>query len=483
MHIRTRIAPSPTGEDLHIGNIYTGLLNWAFANKNKGQFIIRIEDTDRTRLVRGSEQRILNSLKNFGLNYDEGPDIGGPYAPYRQSERKDLYNKYAIELVEKGAAYYCFCTKEKLEEIKSKDKKIGDIKRHISFCQILKTSQVKEKIANNEAFVIRLKVPDNTDISFEDLIRGKITINTRQIDDQILIKSDGFPTYHLGVVVDDHLMKISHVIRAEEWISSTPKHILLYQAFGWELPVFVHVPLLRNTDKSKLSKRQHPVWASWYLQEGYLAEAILNYLALMGWSHPEGKEIFPIKEFIEKFELKDINPVGPVFDIRKLEWMNGEYLRKMSDDELEKRLEGYLVDHPGKGKITPLIPLIKERIKKLSDFIPLTDFFFEKVEYDREVLDKLKIETLDQVLSEILKSLEQMKQPWDSGIFEETFRKLAQAEKISVSQMFQLIRVAVSGQLVTPPLFESIKILGEENTIKRIKETILFVKSSSKLHN
>ena len=465
MEVRVRIAPSPTGEDLHIGNIYTGLINWAFAKKNKGKFIIRIEDTDRARLIEGAEQRILSSLKKFGLTYDEGPDIGGPYLPYRQSERKDTYKKYAEDLVEKGVAYYCLCSKEKLEEIKEKQPKTREFKRHILYCESKK----------GESSVIRLKIPDGKDIVFEDLIRGDITINTTQLDDQILLKSDGFPTYHLAVVVDDHLMEISHVIRAEEWISSTPKHVLLFEAFGWQMPIFAHVPLLRNTDKSKLSKRQNPVWVSWYLKEGFLPEAILNYLALMGWSHPEGKEIFSMDEFVEKFELKDINPVGPVFDITKLEWMNGEYIRKMTNEQLTERLEEYLVDHPAKGKIEPLVPLVKERIKKLSDFIPLTDFIFEKPEYEIDIFRKLKIDKLTDVLEKVLSELKKMEKPWQADIFEQTFRKLGDQTDISASQMFQLIRVAISGQLVTPPLFESIKILGEEETIKRVEQALSFI--------
>ncbi len=466
MEVRVRIAPSPTGEDLHVGNVYTGLINFAYARKNKGKFVIRIEDTDRTRLVEGSEAKILQSLKNFNLNYDEGPDIGGPFAPYRQSERLEVYKKYADELINKDAAYTCFCPPEKLEKLKLESK--GQFKRHQEICDSPKSDK----------FVIRLKVPDNRGITFDDLIRGKITINTDQIDDQILIKSDGFPTYHMAVVVDDHLMEISHVIRADEWISSTPKHVLLYEAFGWQMPIHAHVPLLRNTDKSKLSKRSNPVWVSWYLEQGYLPEAMLNFLALMGWSHPEGKEIFTMDEFIQKFDLVDLKPVGPVFDLTKLEWINGEYIRQMSDTELEKRLDEYLVDHPAKGKLSKLIPLIKDRIKKLSDFIPLTFFFFENPEYDLEVFKKLKIENLSDSLAKVIETLEKLKKPWNTQDFETSFRKLAEDLNISVTSCFQLIRVAISGQPVTPPLFESIQILGEDEAIKRVKEALKLLQAA-----
>ena len=463
MEVRTRIAPSPTGEDLHIGTIYTSLINWAFAKKNKGKFILRLEDTDRERLVEGSEERFILTLKDFGLVHDEGPDIGGPYGPYKQSERVETYKKYAQELVDKEAAYVCYCSKEKLEEIKAKQEKEKTFKRHIHYC---------DKSAKSEKYVIRLKVPENQDIKFNDLIRGEIIINTNQVDDQVLLKSDGFPTYHLAVVVDDYLMEISHVIRAEEWISSMPKHVLLYQAFGWEMPVHAHLPLLRNPDKSKLSKRRNPVWASWYLEQGYLKEALLNYLSLIGWSHHRGEEIFSLDEFVEVFDLKRVHPVGPAFDITKLEWMSGEYIRRMSDGELTKRLQEFSVDHPAKDRIAPVVPLIKERIKKLSDFIPITNFLWEEPEYEKEIFNRLKIDNLKSNLEKLVEVIENLPKPWVSEEFEKTFRKLAEDLNLSTSQVFQLIRVAISGQTVTPPLFESIQILGEEETVNRIKKVL-----------
>ncbi len=466
--VRTRIAPSPTGEDLHIGNLYTALINWAFARQNQGKFVVRIEDTDRERFVGGAEDTILNSLNAFGLSPDESTRVGGLYAPYRQSERLEIYKKYADELLEKGVAYKCYCSKEKLEKIREEESITHVRKKHRDFC---------DPNATGEKFVIRLLVPENENVTFIDLIRGKITINTKELDDQVLLKSDGYPTYHLGVVVDDYLMKISHVIRAEEWISSTPKHILLYKAFGWELPIFVHLPILRNSDKSKLSKRRNPVWVSWYLQEGYLPEAVINFLALMGWSHPEEKEIFSVEEFIKILDLKKISPVGPAFDIVKLEWMNGEYIRKMSDEELTKRLQDYLVDHPAKDKIAPIVPLVKERIKKLSDFIPLTDFLFEKPEYDMDVFKRLKIKDLRLMIEKAIEIMGQMKSPWNSEDFQKTFMDLAKELNATNLDMFQLIRVAVSGQLVTPPLFESIQILGEEETKNRLHEALEFIKN------
>jgi glutamyl-tRNA synthetase len=475
--VRVRIAPSPTGEDLHIGNLYTAMMNWVWAQKNHGKFIVRIEDTDRDRFVPGAEERILQTLADFGLNNDEGPNVGGEYSPYKQSERLDIYKKYALELVAKNVAYYCFCSKERLEEIRNSETATNLRKKHWEYCQTGSAEEVDKRIANGEKYVIRLKVPQNEDIVFTDLIRGEIKINSDQVDDQVLLKSDGFPTYHLAVVVDDYLMKISHIIRAEEWISSTPKHVLLYKAFGWEMPIFAHMPILRNSDKSKLSKRKNPVWVSWFLKEGYLSEAILNYLATMGWSHPEQKEIFSIEEFIQKFELKDVSPVGPAFDIVKLDWMNGEYIRAMSDEELTKKFQEYLVDHPAKDQIAPIVPLIKERIKKLSDFIPLTDFFFEEPEYDMEVFKKLRITNYEIMMNRLIEVFEQNKGNWDSEKFAEEYRLLATELEISNTTMFQLLRVAFTGQLVSPPLFESIQILGEDKAIQRFKKAKEFIEN------
>lgn len=480
--VRTRIAPSPTGEDLHIGNLYTAMINWVWARKNQGQFIVRIEDTDRERFVERSEQRILQTLKNFGLEADESTEKGGPYAPYKQSERLDLYKKYAEELIEKDAAYYCFCSKERLEEIRNSEAQTNQRKKHFEYCGF-DLEKSKQRITNGEKFVIRLKVPENQEITFVDLIRGEIKINSNQVDDQVLLKSDGFPTYHLAVVVDDYLMKISHIIRAEEWISSTPKHVLLYQAFGWEMPIFAHLPILRNSDKSKLSKRKNPVWVSWFLQEGYLKEAILNFLALMGWSHPGQKEIFSVDEFIQKFELKDISPVGPAFDQTKLDWINGEYIRAMSDEELTKKLQNFLVDYGDKDLIAKLVPLVKERIKKLNDFIPLCDFMFEEPEYDMEVFKKLKITNYELIITKIIEVFEKNKGNWNAEKFAEEYRNLAKELQVSNTDMFQLLRVAITGQLVSPPLFECIEIMGEDKALDRMKKAKEFLENPPKESN
>lgn len=468
---RTRIAPSPTGQDIHIGNLYTALLNWALAKKNNGTFIVRIEDTDRTRYQEGAEKKILSTLKAYGLNYDEGPDIGGPYAPYRQSHRYETYKTYAEELIEKGAAYYSFCSKEELDTLRKQDKKqFRAALRHPSRAAFSK-KQAHARIKAGEDYVIRLLVPENETITCQDTIRGQIQFHTSEVDDQVLLKSDGYPTYHLAVVVDDHLMHITHVIRAEDWISSTPKHILLYQAFGWNTPIYAHTPLLRNPDKSKLSKRKNPVWASWYLDQGFLPEAMLNYLALMGWSHPEQKEIFSINEFIHHFKLEDIDPVGPSFDPIKLEWMNGMYIRALSPETLTTHIHTFYEKNKtklDKNLLAKTVPLAQERIKKLSDYLPLCAFFFTEpnswemnLNQHHDLLTKIK---------DKLKILE----PWNTETIGKEMIELAQKEGIKNRIFFQVLRVALTGKKISPPLNESMEILGKDTCIKRIKEHLLY---------
>ena len=455
--VRTRIAPSPTGQDIHVGNLYTALMNWAFARKNKGQFVVRIEDTDRTRWQEGAEEKILASIKAFGLVYDEGPDIGGPYAPYRQSDRLETYKIHAEELIAKGKAYYCFCTKERLDALREQQIKDKKTPRYDKHC--LTEKDAKSRIENGEKYVIRLNVPQNEKISFIDVIRGEITFETNDIDDQVLLKSDGFPTYHLGVVIDDHLMKITHIIRAEEWISSTPKHVLLYKAFGWELPIFAHMPILRNPDKSKLSKRKNPVWAAWYLEQGFLPEAVINYLALLGWSHPEEKEIFPVTEFIKLFDLKDIKPVGPVFDLVKLKWVNQQYIQMQSDKDLKK----LIIDFYPKAKELPeaqldaLMPLLNSRMETLKDFETLTKVFFvNKLDISEENVDLAK--DLEEKLSAISE--------WNHAMIFTEMKKIMDAKKIRMPVLYKLL----TGEDRGLPLPQVIEILGRDTTLSLLKK-------------
>src|SRR3989344_7477923 len=299
--VRTRIAPSPTGEDIHIGNLYTALINWVWAKKNKGKFIIRIEDTDQERLVKGSQQKILETINAFGLHYDEAPDRDGPYKPYRQSERLPIYKKHVEELIRKGAAYYCNCSKERLAQIRRIALKQKQIPKYDKHC-LSRQEEVKEEIKKGKPFVIRLNVPENKEIKFRDVIRGEVKIMSDNLDDQVLMKSDGFPTYHLAVVVDDYLMKISHVIRAEEWLSSTPKHVLLYQYLDWPLPQFVHLPVVLGPDKSKLSKRHGAASVLEYRDQGYLPQTLVNYLSFLGWNPKTNQEILSLSELIKVFD-------------------------------------------------------------------------------------------------------------------------------------------------------------------------------------
>lgn len=459
--VRTRIAPSPTGQDLHIGNVYTALLNYVYAKKHNGSFIIRIEDTDRVRLVDGSENRILASLRWLGLKYAEGPDIGGPYAPYRQSERKSIYKTYAEQLVESGHAFYCFCSAERLTKIREQQQKEKKPSLYDGTCKAIPVSEAKKR-AQTEPSVIRMSMPDDGVTSFNDLIRGEISFENRHLDDQVILKSDGYPTYHLGVVVDDYLMKVSHVIRAEEWISSTPKHVLLYRWFGWNMPVFAHGPILRNPDKSKLSKRKNPVWASWYREQGYLPEAILNYLALMGWSMPDEKEIFSLEEMISHFDLKDIRPAGPAFDLKKLDWMNGEYIRKLDVKSLQSKVVEFIGNDYPEDLIEKTIPLVRERIKKLSDYLPLAAFFFRRPkDYEVELVGKKEL------FGKMCKMLEKA-DTWKADVIGERLMDLSKEVGIKTGEFFMLLRVAITGKKISPPLNESMEILGKEEVLTRL---------------
>lgn len=465
MHVRTRIAPSPTGEELHIGNLYTALINYVWAKKHNGQFIVRIEDTDRVRYIEGSEKRILQSFSDYGLEYDEGPEREGVVGPYRQSERLETYRIYAKELIENGAAYYCICSKERLDELRKKqmaDKKIPKYDKHCFRHQ----ESAAAKIDGGAPHVIRLNVPADSDITFEDVVRGPITINSDNIDDQVLMKSDGYPTYHLAVVIDDHFMKITHVIRGEDWITSTPKHVLLYRAFGWELPVFAHMPLLRNPDKSKFSKRKNPVWASWYLRHGILPEAMLNYLALMGWSHPKQKEIFDIEEFTKVFELKNVQPVGPAFDPVKLEWINGEHIRALDPVPLqEKIISYYRTFHKQElpaDIVQSTVPLTRERMKKLSDYLSLCAFFLHAPEkYE------IEMKSYKSLLKKSADALGKLKS-WKADAIGQTMQQVALDNKVKNSEYFMVMRVAVTGKKVSPPLNESMELLGKKECLSRL---------------
>jgi len=458
--IRTRIAPSPTGQDLHIGNAYTAYINYSIAKKNHGQFIIRIEDTDRTRFVEGSEERILQSLCWLGIPHDEGPDIGGPYAPYRQSDRLSLYKNHVEELVEKGHAYYCFCTTERLEEMRKGQEARHEPPMYDGLCRTITREEAKKRIAGGEKYVIRLRVPDNGITTFHDLVRGDISFENKLIDDQVLLKSDGYPTYHLGVVVDDHEMHISHVIRGEEWISSTPKHILLYTYFGWELPQYAHLSVLRNPDRSKLSKRKNPVWTGDYKKRGFLPDALKNYFSLMAWSHPEGKDIFSEEEFMRVFQLEQIQTTAPIFDQEKLRWMNGEYIKQMQNLDLKMQIFEFYDGKYSEEMIEKIIPLVKERMKIFSEFETLAGFFFERpCEYERPIKKELLTIAHNALVSS----------EWTHDAMECAIREYAEKQQVKAKDVFMELRLAITGKTVGPPLLESLEILGKEETLNRIQ--------------
>ncbi len=472
--VRTRIAPSPTG-DPHVGTAYAALFNRAFAHKHGGQFILRIEDTDQTRYREHSEREILESLKWLGLTPDEGPGIGGPYGPYIQSQRKELYIQHAEELIARGKAYRCFCTPERLEQMRREQAARHEAPRYDRTCLRLSPEEVQHRLDRGMPYVVRMIVPDEGTTSFTDLIRGVISFENRVLDDQIILKSDKLPTYHLAVVVDDHYMKISHVIRAEEWISSTPKHVLLYQYFGWELPRFAHLPLLRNPDRSKISKRKQNTSLKWYREQGYLPEAMINFLALMGWSMPDGREIFTYEEFEREFTLERVTTSGPVFDLVKLTAINGKHIRMLSDDELYERLQPYLPPGLDQDRVRRAVPLIKDRLTRLGEFMDLVGFLFEPVpDYDPALLvpKKSTPQQAVEALTQVRHLLESLPEPWTHEPWEAGMRAIAERLGMKAGDVFMILRVAVTGSTVSPPLFGSIEILGKRETLARVDSAL-----------
>lgn len=474
--VRVRIAPSPTG-DPHVGTAYIGLFNYAFAQKNGGQFILRIEDTDQKRSTLESEQAILDSLKWLGINWAEGPDKGGPYGPYRQSERLPLYREHVEELIQKGHAYWCTCSAERLAEVRKRQLALKQPTGYDGYCRQREQSEVLAEMAQGAPAVVRLKVPKEGSTSFVDMLRGVVSFNNSEIDDQVLLKSDGFPTYHLANVVDDRLMKITHVMRGEEWISSTPKHVLLYEAFGWQMPQFCHLPLLRNADKSKVSKRKNPVSISYYKEAGYLPEALLNFLGLMAFSFPDSREMFTLSDFVENFSLDRISLGGPVFDLQKLLWLNGRYLReKKTDDQWVNYLQEQLFNRDYLKKI---VPLIKERVEKSEDFVGYSDFFFmgnvgiDPHSYVMKDIEKKRQLELYELLAEQIDNL----RPFEPTLIETALRAFCQEHQIKTKDLFMPLRLMVTGKKATPPLFETMAVLGRERCRTRIRAAIQTMKT------
>lgn len=475
--IRVRMAPSPTGE-LHVGSLAIILKNYAFAKKNKGQFILRIEDTDQEREVAGATERIMSTIHAYGLDWDEGPDKNGDYGPYVQSQRLNLYREAALELITKNKAYYCFCSKERLEKVREADIQAKRQPRYDGHCRHLTQEEVNLKLANNESYVIRLKVPHDRDVLFQDLLRGEIITHANLLDDQVLLKSDGFPTYHLAVVVDDHAMKISHIIRGEEWISSTPKHVLLYEAFGWQPPVFAHIPVFLNPDgKGKMSKRKGDVSAQSFLDKGYLPQALLNFLMILGWAPKDQREILSLDEYVNEFALEDLSVKSVAFDINKLNWLNGLYLRQLNTAQLLKLLQPFIPADFSIDRVKQLLPLIHERLVTLADVEPLLAYFFRPIVLTQEQLlikngePTLVAEQLN-ITHDLLSKIEN----WQVENLESALRSLVGEYGWKPKQFFMMLRVALTGQTATPPLFDTMVGLSKQTTLERLEEALCLIK-------
>ncbi len=469
--VRTRIAPSPTG-DPHIGTAYQALFDYAFAKSHGGKFVLRIEDTDQTRSTPESEQAILDSLKWVGIQWDEGPEVGGPHGPYRQSERTEIYREHCQQLLDSGKAYRCFCTPQELAEARQNPRTDHTEGGYDKFCAQLSDDEIQQKLDAGLPFVVRLRVPTDGECVMKDRLRGEIRTAWKTVDDQVLMKSDNFPTYHLASVVDDHLMEITHVLRGEEWISSGPKHLLLYEAFGWEPPEFIHLPLLRNPDKSKLSKRKNPTGVFYYKQAGILPEALVNYLGLMGYTLPSGEEMFSVDQMVESFDIDRVSLGGPIFDQEKLKWLNGRYLRETLDADqlLEKLKTWFLNDETWKR----ILPLAQPRLEAMSDLVPLTAFFFDDVpEYDPQLLIPKKMEGDDivRIFRIFLWELEGMRQ-WNKDALHECVKKVAENEEIKIRDLVMPLFVAITGSPSSTPLFDSMEIIGPDMSRRRISAAL-----------
>ena len=465
--IRTRIAPSPTGFP-HVGTAYIALFNMVFAKSQGGEFILRIEDTDQVRSTDQSEQMILNALKWAGLTWSEGPDVGGQFAPYRQSERSEIYKKYANELLDKGHAFRCFCTTDELDQMRREQEAQGLPVRYDGRYANLSREDSDRLADSGKPFVIRMRVPTEGECVIDDMLRGKITIPWQTVDMQVLLKADGLPTYHLANVVDDHLMQISHVIRGEEWINSAPKHKLLYEYFGWDMPILCHMPLLRNPDKSKLSKRKNPTSITYYQDVGVLPEALINYLGRMGYSLPSEAEKFSLDEMIKSFDIKRVSLGGPVFDIEKLYWLNGEYLRAMSPEQLKAKILAWARDD---DKLTAIAKAIQPRINVLSDAVNWAGFYFQNLpnvraeDFTHKSLD-------DEALLEILYlatwQLEALPEWSESNIYQ-TLKGLASHFDIKLKDFMQPFFVAIAGSTSGTPIMNAMYVIGADMTLARLR--------------
>lgn len=473
--IRVRFAPSPTGF-LHVGGLRTALYNFLFARREGGTFILRIEDTDRSRYVEGAVENLIDTLHWAGLSHDEGP--------FKQSERLPIYREHADRLLNSGAAYRCFCTPERIADLRRQQEKLKQNPRYDRHCLALAAQEIADRLKRRDPFVVRMKIPDEPAVRFHDLIRGDVEFANEMLDDQVLIKSDGYPTYHLANVVDDHLMRVSHVIRGEEWLSSTPKHVLLYRSFGWEPPAFVHLPLLLNPDRSKLSKRQGDVAVEAYRAKGYLKEALVNFVALLGWNPGTEQELFSLDDLVKEFSLERVNKTGAVFDIAKLNWLNFEHLRRKSDEQVLALLKGLLV-----GKQFPprflqddyllaVIRAMRPRITFVKDVLEKSPYFFEPPSaYDADVLRKWWNAETPGALKKLIEEFSSLRGDGKEG-YERALGSVAESLSVEKATLIHPLRVAISGVGGGPGIYDIVQILGRDECIGRIRAALKAIKTT-----
>jgi glutamyl-tRNA synthetase len=484
MTVRVRYAPSPTGQP-HVGNIHTALFDWLLARHEGGSFILRIEDTDQTRLVPGALESIYESLRWLGLDWDEGPDVGGPYGPYFQSQRLEHYHQAAAQLIEAGHAYHCSCPPERLEAVRAEQMRLKVPPKYDRRCRDLSPGERRELEAQGITPVVRFKTPLAGRTSFHDVVRGQVTFENDTLDDFVVLKSDGFPTYHLANVVDDHLMAITHVIRGDEWVSSTPRHILMYQAFGWQPPVFAHMPMILGQDRAKLSKRHGDTALLAYREKGFLPEALFNFLGLLGWSLDDKTEIISREEFVRHFTLGRIVKSPAIFNLEKLTWMNGVYIRELPAETLAEHLASFLERHlPAdvprpldRSHLARIVPLVQERIKRLDEAAEMTAFFFVEGKLEYPVADLLGKrfaaapgEAAD-ALTAVRERVTRL-EVWDEEALEGIIRPLAEELGLKTGELFGAIRVAVTGRTAAPPLFQTMAVLGRDRSLGRLDAAI-----------
>jgi glutamyl-tRNA synthetase len=469
--VRVRIAPSPTGSP-HVGTAYMGLFNYAFAKSHGGKFVLRIEDTDQTRSRKEYETGIFNALRWLGLSWDEGPDTGGPCVPYRQSERTEIYREHAQKLLDSGAAYRCFCSESRLAELRARQREEKGQFGYDGFCRNLPAEEIEQKLRDELPHVVRLKIPHDTTCVFKDRLHGEVSYDNSGIDDQILLKSDRFPTYHLANVVDDHLMGITHIIRGEEWLPSTPKHVLLYQAFGWAMPEFIHMPLLLNPDGSKLSKRKNPTSVNYYRDAGFLPQTLLNYLGLMSYSRPNQEEKFTLEEFVSDFNIDRISLGGSIFDLKKLTWLNGRYIRENYDPQsLLREMRSWRMNDE---YFTALVAMMQNRMETLGDIFPKCSFaFLRDVEFEAETLvpKDRTIQEIPGVLQTALYMIDGITD-WNAAGIEAAIHEVVEFWQWPIRDVTGVLFVALTGSKVAPPLYDSMALLGSDLVRRRLLEAL-----------